>query len=275
MRIQSTNQFNMRLPHAGLSKYIQYYNLVFPKHDTFSEQYTLMPDACGTLSLAFTGTTVIAEVWGASVTPTTMGTEPTTYHTLFLIQLSPYGLYQITKQNQLELADKRIPLENIDAALYSALLHAFVSAESVTDLVNACDKILLKRMEEQAVSDALLLAADAISDRLGQIQVKEIARLTNYSERHLNRLFLMQIGLNVKSYARLARFNHVLKHIQKSPCFFATLSQNAGYFDQAHFDKDFKSISGVTPQSLHEKMSFFYYDPAEIFSTLSSKGGIV
>lgn len=64
-----------------------------------------------------------------------------------------------------------------------------------------------------------------------------------YSERHLNRLFLAQIGTSIKDYACLPRFNYVLKHIQKSPCFFVELSQQAGCFDQAHFDKDFKAIS--------------------------------
>ena len=100
-------------------------------------------------------------------------------------------------------------------------------------------------MENPLISDALLLATTVISDSHGQIQVKEVARQSGYSERHLNRLFLTQIGMNIKDFARLTRFNYVLKHIQTSPCFFATLSQQAGYFDQAHFDKDFKAISGV------------------------------
>ena len=55
--------------HAGLREYILNYNLVFPENDTFTTRYTLMPNACGTLSLSFDGTDVIAELWGASVAP--------------------------------------------------------------------------------------------------------------------------------------------------------------------------------------------------------------
>lgn len=271
--IQNNNQFNMFPSHVGLRKYILYYNIVFPVSDTFAAQYTLMPNACGTLSLAFDGNAVIAELWGASLTPVLLGMEPNSYRVLLLIQLSPYGLYQITRQGQAEFADKRLLLADIDNELFKSLYQAFVMSKTIIELVNTCDKIFYRRMEKYVVSEALLLAATVISDRHGQVQVKEVARQSGYSERQLNRLFLTQIGMNIKDYARLTRFNYVLKNIQKSPCFFAALSQQAGYFDQAHFDKDFKAISGVSPQKYLKTMSDFYYDGMEIYDTIPSKEG--
>ena len=270
--IKNEKQFNMFPSHVGLRKYVQYYNIVFPSKDTFTAHYTLMPNACGTLSLAFDGTVVIAELWGASLTPVFLGMEPNSYHVLMLIQFSPYGLYQITRQSQAEFADKRLALEDIDNELFHLLYQAFLMSKTATDLANICEKILYRRMEKHVISDALLLASTVISDSHGQVQVKEVARQSSYSERQLNRLFLAQIGMNVKDLVRLTRFNYVLKHIQKSPCFFAALSQQAGYFDQAHFDKDFKAISGVTPQKYLKTMSDFYYDGTEIYDTISSKG---
>ena len=220
---------------------------------------------------AFDGNVVIAELWGASLTPVLLGIEPNGYRVLLLIQLSPYGLYQITCQSQEEFAGKRLSLADIDSALFHSLYQAFVMSKTATDLANTCESILYKRMEKHIVSDSLLLATKVISDNYGQIQVREVARQSHYSERQLNRLFLAQIGMNIKNYARLTRFNYVLKHIQTSPCFFAALSQQAGYFDQAHFDKDFKAISGVTPQKYLKTMSDFYYDGTEIYNTISSK----
>ena len=271
MIIKNGKQFNMFPSHVGLRKYIQYYNIVFPSNDTFMAHYTLMPNACGTLTLAFDGNAVIAELWGASLTPVLLGIEPNSYHVLLLIQLSPYGLYQITRQSQIEFADKRLSLADIDNELFDSLYQAFVASKTVCEMVNTCEKILYKRMDKHVVSDSLLLATKVISDNYGQIQVKEVAGQCHYSERQLNRLFLAQIGMNVKDLVRLTRFNYVLKHIQKSPCFFAALSQQAGYFDQAHFDKDFKAISGVTPQKYLKTMSDFYYDGTEIYNTISSK----
>lgn len=271
MIIKNDKQFNMFPSHVGLRKYILYYNIVFPTNDMFIEQYTLMPNACGTLSLAFDGNAVIAELWGASLTPVLLGMEPNNYRVLLLIQLSSCGLYQITRQNQVEFTDKRLLLADIDNELFHSLHQAFVASKTITGLINTCEQILYKRIEKQIVSNSLLLATNVISDSHGQVQVKEVALQSGYSERQLNRLFLTQVGMNIKNYARLTRFNYVLRHIQTSPCFFAALSQEAGYFDQAHFDKDFKSISGVSPLNYLKTMSDFYYDGLEIYNTMSSK----
>lgn len=276
MRIQKEKQFNPLPAPIGLRDYLQYYNLVFPERDTFAARYTLMPNACGTLSLAFDGGAVTAELWGAATAPVLLGAEPNRYRVLLLIQLSPCGLYQITRQNQRELAGRRLSLGDLDSGLTQQLNRAFVTSGSAMELAAACNGVLARRMETRVVSDALFLAANVISQNHGQVRVNELARQTCYSQRHLNRLFQTQIGMGVKDYARLTRFQYVLKHLQKRNRFrpsgyLAELSQEAGYFDQAHLDKDFKAISGVSPRHYLQTMSDFYYDGAEIYPTISSK----
>lgn len=271
MIIQNDKQFHLFPSHVGLRNYILYYQIIFPSSDTFDARYTLMPNACGTLSLAFDGNTVHAELWGASMTPVLLGMEPNRHRVLLLIQLSPYGLFQITRQNQAQFADQRLSLTDIDRELCTWLHQALELSASIDELADTCETILFRRMEQHIVSNALLATAALISERHGQIQVQEAARQSGYSQRHLNRLFLTQIGMNMKNYARLIRFHYVLKHISASPRLFATLSQRAGYFDQAHFDKDFKAVSGVTPQTYLRTMSDFYYDGTEIYPIISSK----
>lgn len=273
MLIHHDQAFNIGMPHRLLNQYVLFYNIVFPRQTIFPEQYTLMPDACGTLSLANNGKDILAELWGASIAPTLLGAEPNQYQVMLLIQLSPYGLYQLTHCHQAELSGKRLPLKEVDKELCYLLCHALERANNVAELFSKCDEILYNYMADCVVSNALLSATKTISDKQGQILVGELVKEVGYSQRQLNRLFLMQIGMSVKSYTRLVRFNYVLKHMQKSPCFFAALSQQAGYFDQAHFDKDFKSISGVTPQDYMKYMSDFYYDATEDIAILSSRRG--
>ncbi len=253
-----------------LNHYILYYNLVFPGNGMFAKNYTLMPDVCGTLSLAFDGDNILAELWGVSVTPTLLGAEPNKYRVMLLVQLSSYGLYQITNYCQTEFADKRMMLKDVDYELFQSLRHAFTTAKNAADLFSRCDRILYSRVESRIVSDAILSTVNVILKHQGQILVGEVAKQVCYSERQLNRLFLRQIGVNVKTFVRLTRFNNVLQHIQQSTCF-ASLSQRAGYFDQSHFDKDFKAISGITPQNYLKNMSDFYYDTSNLSAMISPR----
>ncbi|MGB3851860.1 MAG: helix-turn-helix domain-containing protein [Tunicatimonas sp.] len=71
---------------------------------------------------------------------------------------------------------------------------------------------------------------------------------TGVSPRQLRRLFNNYLGTTPKTFSKVVRFQRVLRAIpsaqsqQQSKAFY-----DAGYYDQAHFIKDFKHFYGVTP----------------------------
>jgi transcriptional regulator GlxA family with amidase domain len=71
---------------------------------------------------------------------------------------------------------------------------------------------------------------------------------TGISQRQLRRLFEFYIGDTAKTFAKVVRFQNILRAKPSSQ----SLRQNklffdAGYYDQAHFIKEFKNFYGVTP----------------------------
>ena len=275
MIIRKNRQYQIIPAHIGLRKYVQYFNICFSDKDSFTAAYTLMPNACGTISLSFDGKKVKAEIWGAPLNSYILGAEPNEYKVLVLIKLTHVGLFQLTKQNQAEFVDKRINLEDVDPILYRELMDAFIYSDSVDEIIEICEKSMYQRMELNAVSNALLNATSIIYMNHGLMKVGEVAAETGYCERQINRLFQSQIGMSTKRYLGLTRFNYVLKNIQLSPLLFASLSQKAEYYDQAHMDKDFKKISGISPLEYRRNMSDFYYDGSEKVDMIlyKTKGG--
>ena len=273
--IRKDRQFQIIPAHIGLRKYVQYFNICFPDKDSFTAAYTMMPNACGTISLAFDGTRVKAELWGAPLNSYILGAEPNEYKVLVLIKLTHVGLFQLTRHNQAEFVDKRISLEEVDPKLYRELTDSFIYSDSVDDMIEIWEKAMYQRMEQDAVSGAVLNAASVIYMNHGLMKVGEVATEIGYCERHLNRLFQSQIGMSTKQYLGLTRFNYVLKSIQFSSLHLAALSQKAGYFDQAHMDKDFKKICGISPFEYRSNMSDFYYDGSEKVDMIlyKTKGG--
>lgn len=263
MICRNVKQFQIIPAHIGLRKYVQYFNICFPDKDSFSDGYTLLPNACGTISLAFDGAGVKAELWGAPLGAYTLGSEPNEYQVLVLIKLTHVGLFQLTRQDQAEFADKRIRLEDGDPKLYRELTDAFLYSDSVEDMVVSCEKAMYRRMEQEVVSDAVINVISAIDHNHGMMRVTEVANEAGYCERHLNRLLQRQVGMSVKQYLELTRLNYVLRNIQLSPLLFSALSQKAGFFDQAHMDKAFKKICGISPLEYRNNMSDFYYDGSE------------
>jgi AraC-like DNA-binding protein len=66
------------------------------------------------------------------------------------------------------------------------------------------------------------------------------------SNRHLIRTFRDVVGLPPKSFARIRRFHAALRALPAATAR-AQLAFDLGYADQAHFNHEFRRLSGVTP----------------------------
>lgn len=72
----------------------------------------------------------------------------------------------------------------------------------------------------------------AAADRLG------------VGERQLRNVFAQEVGLSPKQVARVVRLRRVLGHRGRD---WATVADEAGFFDQAHLISDFRALMGVSP----------------------------
>lgn len=81
----------------------------------------------------------------------------------------------------------------------------------------------------------------------------ELVRQCGISHRYLQRIFMEKIGFSPKFYHRIVRFQQVLKYLGQTPkANFTDTAHRFGYFDQAHFIKDFKQFTNTTPSRFFE-----------------------
>jgi len=74
------------------------------------------------------------------------------------------------------------------------------------------------------------------------------------SARHLRRLTSQYLGLTPRGFAKVFRFQKILKAMNTKGCANAWANH---YYDQAHFNRDFKKLSGITPSEF-QVMSALY-----------------
>lgn len=97
------------------------------------------------------------------------------------------------------------------------------------------------------------MAKAAVKSR-GRITVKELAETFGYTERHINNIFNECAGYGPKDFCKFVRFQNVLAQMADDPRrensqFIERLS----YADQAHFQREFKSFTGMTPRQFVRK----------------------
>jgi AraC-like DNA-binding protein len=91
-------------------------------------------------------------------------------------------------------------------------------------------------------------ATKYIYDKKGQVSIEELAKAINYSSRNLGRISDSAIGLNLKLFCRIVRFQNTLYFIKNNANFdLKRVALENGYYDQSHLAKEFKFFCGVPP----------------------------
>lgn len=99
--------------------------------------------------------------------------------------------------------------------------------------------------------------AETVLESCGRITVAEMAERFGYTVRHVNNLFAGGAGYGPKDFCKFVRFQNVLKEMAKDP--FRENSEfieRLSYADQAHFQREFKSFTGMTPKQFIRRYFF-------------------
>lgn len=136
-------------------------------------------------------------------------------------------------------------------------LRPLMLAENYDEAVAYLQRILLEKALHTVVTRDLVNAAMQMLYRTkGKVKMEELADYCCTSLRHLQRKFEEEVGLSPKALARTIRFNAIKKELTHNPT--RNLTQVAlahGYFDQAHFTKDFQLFAGMAPTVFCEQVS--------------------
>ena len=121
---------------------------------------------------------------------------------------------------------------------------------------------LVRHRKEQPAIEAALRT---LYYRHHGVTIEALAGRLGMSRRHFERVFGEQIGVTPKAFQRTARFNHTLRELLLvAPRDTLATALDHGYYDQAHFIRDFRSFVGVSPQSYLRQVrnsSHFYNQP--------------
>lgn len=114
------------------------------------------------------------------------------------------------------------------------------------------DNYFIKHLQKQILSPDKRInqALEIILKRGGNLTLNTDLDI-GLSNRQLRRLFHRYVGGSVKTFSKIIRFQNVLKaSIADNMMPGVTSFYDAGYYDQAHFIREFRTLYGSTPGSV-------------------------
>lgn len=181
------------------------------------------------------------------------------------VQFSPFGMYYFKQAPMHELQNGFMSLD---------MLLKPSDVERLTDQLNSVDS-LSERF--QIIEDFLepRVAVDHIDHRMPEaismiksftsLSIDEISDRVCLSNRRFRKIFSEHVGVSPAFYRKIIRFNKsAFEMLNNDTTSLVSIGNKHGYFDQAHFIKDFKQFSGISPSQFLKnkagKTDFYNYN---------------
>ena len=148
-----------------------------------------------------------------------------------------------------ELRNATNILDALDRPGLLRLHSRLYEAKSPSTRIALIEEWLIGRLLLGKERNALIPASLAIlRERDRDFPISDLAREFTISQRQLERLYQIQVGMSPKQYSRLSRVEFARLTLKRgNGQSVARLAAELGFFDQSHFIREFSAVIGVTP----------------------------
>lgn len=178
---------------------------------------------------------------------------PRGYARIVGAHLRPHAAHALFGVPQREMSDAIVDLRNVHRKLARRLHDDVVGQPSGEAMVAALDTAIGSEAARVRIEGPTAAAVALATGRKGLVQVADLADQLGLSARQIERLFDERVGLSPKFFLRVVRFQEVLRGIrhQTNGTTWAVRAAEHGFYDQAHFIRDFKMFVGESPGAWH------------------------
>jgi AraC-like DNA-binding protein len=146
-----------------------------------------------------------------------------------------------------ELTDRYVALDAVWGSSVQDLVAELVDAPGTSEAVTCFERAFVRfaRPTWEPTSAALARRAARMLEEVGA-RVELVADRIGVTARHLRRVFVENIGVGPKEFARAARLQRAVR-LSRVSCDWGRIAAASGYYDQAHLIAEFRALVGLTP----------------------------
>ncbi|ANN15468.1 AraC family transcriptional regulator [Amycolatopsis orientalis] len=166
------------------------------------------------------------------------------------VHFKPWGISPFVAMPPAELRNRWVPVDDVWRRSVDRIRNRIGDLASATATLRAVEDELRSRLAE-APSRGLELVQHTggwLETSHGVVAVGALTEAAGVSGNHLAAQFKAHVGITPKRLARIYRFARLINSVDTlRPIDWSEYAHAAGYFDQAHFCREFKDFTGHTP----------------------------
>jgi AraC-like DNA-binding protein len=149
------------------------------------------------------------------------------------------------------LHNSAVPLDAVWSRSASSIRDRLWEATTPAERFRVLERALLDRVQGRLNRHpGVRYALSAFDQSNGACAVNDVVDRLGLSPRRFIDVFRCEVGMSPKMFCRIRRFNEALTRIGQRPDVdWLDVALSCGYFDQAHFNHDFRAFSGINPST--------------------------
>ena len=172
---------------------------------------------------------------------------------VLLVAFTPTGAASFVGHPADEFGNTMVPLDRVlnRPADVARVHQQLAGARNHATCFQIVENFLMARLPKAKPDTLVSAGVSMINEAQGMLRVEDLASRIGLSVSALERRFRKVVGPTPKQFASIVRLHRVLE-LQESGADFSSIAYAAGYYDQSHFIKYFKEMTGVGPQSFFQ-----------------------
>jgi AraC-like DNA-binding protein len=194
-----------------------------------------------------------AFIAGPGVTSYVIRVDPA--QSVMTIHFRPAGALAFLGCPLNELEDTCVGMTDVWGRSADVLRERLIETRSAADRFAQTELFLRSLMRGRDVRPQPDVASVIRAAELNpSMRVAKAQDMTGLSAKRFNALFRAKVGLSPKSYFRVRRMQAALRALDTGASG-ATIAADLGYFDQAHFVREFGELAAITPTQYAQRRS--------------------
>lgn len=143
-----------------------------------------------------------------------------------------------------------------DEPRYASYLQNFYRANTDEAKADILEDFLLPMYRPLPAYNQLNKSIQLLADWDRNLSIEEISEELQLNVRTFNRLFKKHLGVSPVTYRKVARFRHSLQNklFDSNLKRLTDIAYQSNYYDQAYFNKMYRSLTGSNPQKFFKKV---------------------
>jgi AraC-like DNA-binding protein len=173
------------------------------------------------------------------------------------IEFYPYGAYSLFKVPMNETVNGLLDINVFLPKWGRRITQTLESLNTVAERVSFIQaRLVALTRENQADNRIVTFCVESLKGSDGSMTIWDLEKKSNYSRRYLEILFRDQVGLSPKALADIFRFQKFYRMWASGRSYDELKDELYNhYHDQAHYAKEFKRMTGFSPQYFTNEVS--------------------